>query len=313
MARDLIPPPSPAGRPQPDGTPQPGRAAAGAAAEPRRPRRRRGTLPAVAVPQPLRLPDRRARRRGRRRRRWSLAVVPRPRRRPGATRGCSPNWSKWQPHGHDRSTAARRRSPTHVGAEYKHPRRQAARRRRRRPLEIQSVPLDVALRPRGPAIIELIERQRRSSTRSTASARTARSTAASRPTDAPPAAAPRGARARAVHVPLPARRRHGRRAAAAAAAGREAGRRDAAPDAPRTPTPTRRRSRALLPPGRPQAAAAGAARHDAPGEGADAGHDRARPRRKTIDTLTLSNLFVARLPADAGPGAYLVLDRPTTG
>ena len=120
MARDLIPPPSP-------GRPAAARRHAAAspsmprlvelppephALAPLRARRRRAELPPSRVPQPLRLHARRARRLLVASA-LVLAVVLRPRQRPGGRGASRKNWSKWQPT--DTSRPARRRSPTHVG------------------------------------------------------------------------------------------------------------------------------------------------------------------------------------------------------
>ena len=96
MARDLIPPPSPAGRPQPEGTPRLVELPPEPAPVIEEPPARAGPAAAVALPQPLRLPDGRARGRAVVAAAVVLAIVL-------ATgngdvdEGLAPNWSKWQP------------------------------------------------------------------------------------------------------------------------------------------------------------------------------------------------------------------------
>ena len=105
---------------------------------------------------------------------------------------------------------------------------------------------------------------------------------------APPAAAPRGARARALHVPLPRRRRHGRRAAAAAAAGRRA--RTARDDRDRR---SRRPQALFYRPGDLSRSSAMPLGATIPAADAAAGDDRRPPEAQRIDALTRSNLFLA--------------------
>ena len=123
---------------------------------------------------------------------------------------------------------------------------------------------------------------------------------------APPAAAPRGARARALHVPLPRGRRPGRRAAAAAKAPEKPKKAHATargPTADETPTqalffrpgdlepqldiPLR----ATIPPKTPRPETIPPA------------------ESRRIDALTRSNLFLASFQQGQDQNAFLVLDR----
>ena len=203
MARDLIPPPSPAGRPDAatgrrnliELPPEPPRS-------PAEPRDGRAEPRAVAVPQPLRLPARRARGRRSSPRRWSASSSSAPTRAPLRDERLAPNWSEWQPsdrHGRP----ARARSPSTSAPSTAHGRQAAGRRSRRAPLEDDGVVLRVRARAITSTLVDGARRALRDGRARAAWVDQGRQAVAERLLLHPP----RGARARALHVPLPAGRR----------------------------------------------------------------------------------------------------------
>ena len=278
MARDLIPPPSPAGRPQPAGHPAARRAAARAAAGRSRPGAADGAAAADPLPQPLRVPDRRARGRGRRlRARAGRRDLDDGRRSRGGRRP-APELVQVASGRTRRSRAARREI-----AEEGRRRVPASRRQAARGCQAAGRSRSMSCCARPPAISRR-STATRSSTSSTASGR-AGSIKGGKASEERHKVLQREALELALYTfrylpdadgvvtvlppPPPA----------------------AAATASPTATPGERGRGAadagsvdhaqgdLLPPGRPQAAAAGAARHDGAGAGADAGHAATRRRR----------------------------------
>ena len=221
MARDLIPPPSPAGRPAPD----PERPRAARAARSAVPREAAGP-PSRSGPSPFRTRfgflDGRCWPAARSPPAVLLVVLHRgdvPRRGgPRPRTASAANWSPWQPTT-DGDSAARRRSPSTFGADYKDakagrsPPSGAARSRStfRSRVALSAAATDfAAARSTGLGVQYTLGGF---GANGVLKDRTPQRGAA-------PAAAPRGARARAVLVPLPAGRDDGGRAAAAGAEGR---------------------------------------------------------------------------------------------
>ena len=224
-------------------------------------------------------------------------------------RAWPPNWSRWQPSDTTLEGGAQQIAE-HVGAEYKHPdgKQLVLIKAAGCPLEI-----DVALRPSHRRRSPSIDGNTACSTRSTGSARTARSRAASRPTT----------RLKVIHREalelalytfryLPDAEIGDDAAAAAAARPRTRSRPPrVAAAAGQRPTP-KPLTGALLPPGRPQAAAAGAARRRRSRPKAPStGHVRRAPRPRRSSTLDALEPASSGRSQTADSGRpYLVLDRP---
>ena len=224
MARDLIPPPSPAGRPTtPDGTPNlielPPEPDAARTPEPAQRRRRPGRRSSATASASCSARSRACSSPSR----WSRrSSSPTSSGDAGADEGLAANWSRWQPSRHDDRGRRARRSPSTSAPEYTHPDgKQLVQIKGAR--AAATIPIDAAPVQRA----DHRHRRHRVLYSLDGLGENGSIKGGTPSDDAAEGHPPRGARARALHVPLPARRGVGDDAAAAAAADRggEAGRR----------------------------------------------------------------------------------------